>query len=125
MYGIVANIENEDIALRNGAKCWAIRRCGDGGERMLWDGLNKQGRRITKWVALKKFRDIRCAWIPPYIQDKYPDGIDMMGTRNQVQQTAKKLKEKTNVKHQGEHTTDSKACNKNKESIRSIIRTGK
>ena len=64
IYCLVANVTQEKV-LRNGAKVYVIQLSYDGA---YVTGLSKGGRRVTKWVALKRVSNFRAAWIPKHMK---------------------------------------------------------
>lgn len=64
-YGIVANVM-WDRVLRMGAKVYLLGYHGDF-ESVYVSGRSKGGRRIRKYVPMKRLRSFRAAWLPPHI----------------------------------------------------------
>lgn len=63
---VVANVI-EDSALRNGAKV-VLCQFNGGGESVEVEGLNKQGRKIRKYIRFKKLENFRAAMAAPRFQ---------------------------------------------------------
>jgi hypothetical protein len=61
-FGIVANVV-QDKSLRNGAKVWVLDIYGDGASVRV-RGLSKGGRRITKFIHIKRLMNFRPEWMP-------------------------------------------------------------
>jgi hypothetical protein len=62
VFGIVANVLS-DKHLRIGGKVW-IQQTNGGAEMVKVSGLSHGGRRIYKYVPLKRLSNFRAKWIP-------------------------------------------------------------
>lgn len=66
MFGLIANV-NGDRVIRDGAKVFVTDPNG-GGEAWEVNGLSLGGRRVTKYVRLKRMSNFRVAFIPENIR---------------------------------------------------------
>lgn len=92
-----------DKVFRDGALCHIIGgENGDGYENRQFQGLNHQGRVITKWSAVKHFNNFRPKWINPKlkIDDRSGDGF-LTWTREDAQSMSDRLNKVKTVPEEG------------------------
>lgn len=87
-YGIVANVL-WDRVLRMSAKVYLLGWHGDFENVYVW-GLGKHGRRIRKYLPMKRLYHYRAAWLPPHVR-----GLGWFGCLEKAQ--AQHLAEDLNV----------------------------